>query len=127
MGLVFSHCIVKKEERQNRKTVSPDVEHALPHTVILFVLLFLLLLLLRCRLRRRLSRWDSARTMLPNESTMIIIIILSPSTIRSRSQREVDAYRVENFIERDEEPALGVLALRILFLHITCELVLLAS
>lgn len=127
MGLVFSHCIVKKEERQKRKTVSPDAEHALTHTVILSVLLLLLLL------RRRLSRWDSARPMLHNESTMIIInsgsdsrIILSPGTIRSRSQQEVDAYRVENFIERDDEPALGVLALRILFLHITCELVLLA-
>lgn len=42
--------------------------------------------------------------------------------MHSRNERELCAYRVENFIERNGEPTLGVLALRILFLHITDEL-----
>jgi hypothetical protein len=62
-----------------------------------------------------------SRILLHNAPATITI-----TTARSRNEREAHACRVENFIERDDEPALGVLALRILFLHITRKLVLLA-
>ena len=115
MGLVFSHCIVKKEERQDRKTASPAVEHALTHTVILFSSSSPP----PCSSSRHST---STSTMLHNAST--ISTTISSSIFTSSSRREVGAYRVENFIERDDELALRVLALPILFLHITSELVL---
>ncbi len=58
---------------------------------------------------------------------MRLLLLPSPSSQHTVGMtREAHACRVENFIERDDEPTLRVLTLRILFLHITSKLVLLA-
>jgi hypothetical protein len=103
IGLVVPHCIVRKTKKDRGDVFLADDEHALTHTYSFFF---------------PSSFFFSS--FLHSASTM-----LNKTPSSSRSKREIRACRVENFIERDDEPTLGVLALRILFLHIPIELALL--
>jgi hypothetical protein len=100
IGLVFPHCIVKNTKKKGRREVFIAYdEHALTHILILLFFFFFFF-----------------SSFLHSTTSMLHKI----SSSSSRSEREIRACRVENFIERDDEPTLRGISITHIILAYSC-------